>query len=98
MTAWPTNLPGGFVDTLAIRGRKPPADPFVDYTGVVCMNPCCGAPMDVFGLWPEMTGNHGTAALLRVIVTLECPSCERRSTYCRKDVSYFQGQSRDDWR
>ena len=86
------------MDNLAIKARTPPSSSMAGYTGVICMNPGCGEPMDVFGVWPKMVSHHDNTAVLRVIVTLECPHCERRSTYCPKDVNQFQPQSPADWR
>ena len=86
------------MDRLALKARTPPASPLASYSGVFCLNPNCGAPMDVIGVWPTLFGSHRKAVELRVIVTLECPHCTQSSTYCAKDVAEFQGRSRADWR
>ena len=77
----------------AIRARKPSACPTVRYSGVLCLNPDCGAPMDVIGVWPESIGEGGVPVPLYIIQTLECPYCEEHSTYCPEDVKPFQGLS-----
>lgn len=75
----------------------PPVRPGAGYAGVLCLNPACGKPIDLDGLWPETPGGADATAL-RAIVTLECPHCERRSTYCPKDLQIFDGQRHEHWR
>ena len=84
------------MEILAIRGEAPPAT-LDRYRGVVCLNPVCGSPIYVVEAWPATTDHRG-ATILREIITLECPHCARRSTYCSKDIHHFQAQSHDFWR
>jgi hypothetical protein len=84
------------MEIFAIRGRTPPAT-LGRYPGVLCLNPTCGNPIDVLEAWPPING-YPSATVVREIVTLECPHCERRSTYCSKDVHHFLAPSHDCWR
>ena len=84
------------MEIMAIRGEVPPAT-LDRYPGVVCLNPVCGRPINVVDAW-RWTANHPDATILREIMTLECPHCARRSTYCSKDIHHFQAQSHDRWR
>jgi hypothetical protein len=61
------------------------------YLGVFCINPTCGKPMDVRNAWPsDVSRNHGSGHH-QSIQTVECPYCDRRSTYHPKEVRELRG-------
>jgi hypothetical protein len=69
-----------------MRAQPPPQDSTMRYLGVFCINPTCGRPMDVRDAWPtDVSRNHGPGHH-QSIQTVECPSCDRRSTYHPKEV------------
>jgi hypothetical protein len=74
-----------------MKAQPAPLDATSRYLGVFCINPTCGKPMDVRDAWPmDVSRNHGSGHH-QSIQTVECPHCDRRSTYHPKEVRELRG-------
>jgi hypothetical protein len=70
--------------TALLAPLLPPAEiPARHFLGVNCINPLCGKPIDVESVWPR--DKHAFAH------TLECPHCEKLSTYSHREVREVRG-------